>query len=95
MQETIHFDPVSGSLTPLRSKEEVHDYRYFPEPDLLPVAPTEAMLERARSALPELPVARLERYVSDHGLPARSPDPRGLGGARLLLRGERRRRQRR
>ena len=70
VQETIHFDPVSGSLTPLRSKEEVHDYRYFPEPDLLPVAPTEEMLERARAALPELPTARLERYVSEYGLPS-------------------------
>ena len=62
VQETIHFDPVTGSLTPLRSKEEVHDYRYFPEPDLVPVAPTEEMIERARAALPELPAARLERY---------------------------------
>ncbi len=69
VQETIHFDPVSGSLTPLRSKEEVHDYRYFPEPDLVPLVPTEAMLERARAALPELPSARLERYRSDYGLP--------------------------
>jgi aspartyl-tRNA(Asn)/glutamyl-tRNA(Gln) amidotransferase subunit B len=68
VQETIHFDPVTGSLTPLRSKEEVHDYRYFPEPDLVPVAPTEEMLERARSALPELPAARLERYRADYGL---------------------------
>jgi aspartyl-tRNA(Asn)/glutamyl-tRNA(Gln) amidotransferase subunit B len=69
VQETIHFDPVTGSLTPLRSKEEVHDYRYFPEPDLVPVAPTAEMLEAARAALPELPVARLERYVSQYGLP--------------------------
>ena len=70
MQETIHFDPVTGSLTPLRSKEEVHDYRYFPEPDLVPVAPTPEMLERARAELPELPAARLERYRADYGLPA-------------------------
>ena len=69
VQETIHFDPVSGSLTPLRSKEEVHDYRYFPEPDLVPVVPTEEMLERARAALPELPAARLERYRAEYGLP--------------------------
>ena len=69
VQETIHFDPVTGSLTPLRSKEEVHDYRYFPEPDLVPLAPTREMLERARSALPELPAARLERYQADYGLP--------------------------
>ena len=48
VQETLHFDPVSGRLTPLRSKEEAHDYRYFPEPDLVPVAPTEEMLAAAR-----------------------------------------------
>jgi aspartyl-tRNA(Asn)/glutamyl-tRNA(Gln) amidotransferase subunit B len=62
-QETLHFDPVSGSLTSLRSKEEAHDYRYFPEPDLVPLAPTEEMLREAREALPELPAARIERYV--------------------------------
>jgi aspartyl-tRNA(Asn)/glutamyl-tRNA(Gln) amidotransferase subunit B len=62
-QETLHFDPVSGSLTSLRSKEESHDYRYFPEPDLVPLAPTEQMLRDAREALPELPAARIERYV--------------------------------
>jgi aspartyl-tRNA(Asn)/glutamyl-tRNA(Gln) amidotransferase subunit B len=70
VQETLHFDPVSGGLSPLRSKEEAHDYRYFPEPDLVPVAPTEEMLEAARAALPELPAARAERYESDYGLPA-------------------------
>ncbi len=69
VQETLHFDPVTGSLTPLRSKEEVHDYRYFPEPDLVPLAPTAEMLEAARSALPELPAARLARYERDFGLP--------------------------
>jgi aspartyl-tRNA(Asn)/glutamyl-tRNA(Gln) amidotransferase subunit B len=68
MQETLHYDPVSGSLTPLRSKEEVHDYRYFPEPDLVPVVPTEEMLRAARAALPELPAARLERYEAEYGL---------------------------
>ena len=69
-QETLHFDPVSGSLTSLRSKEEAHDYRYFPEPDLVPLAPTEEMLREAREALPELPVARLERYQAEMGLTA-------------------------
>jgi aspartyl-tRNA(Asn)/glutamyl-tRNA(Gln) amidotransferase subunit B len=69
-QETLHFDPVTGTLTPLRSKEEVHDYRYFPEPDLVPLVPTEAMLEAARGALPELPAARLGRYEADYGLGA-------------------------
>jgi aspartyl-tRNA(Asn)/glutamyl-tRNA(Gln) amidotransferase subunit B len=62
VQETLHFDPSSGRLSSLRSKEEAHDYRYFPEPDLVPVAPTEEMLNAAREALPELPVARAQRY---------------------------------
>ncbi len=67
-QETLHFHPEDGSLTPLRSKEYAHDYRYFPEPDLVPVAPTEAMLAEAREALPELPAARRERYVREVGI---------------------------
>jgi aspartyl-tRNA(Asn)/glutamyl-tRNA(Gln) amidotransferase subunit B len=69
-QETLHFDPQSGALTALRSKEYAHDYRYFPEPDLVPLAPTEEMLERARAAIPELPAARAERLERDLGLPA-------------------------
>ncbi len=67
-QETLHFDPASGTLTPLRSKEEAHDYRYFPEPDLVPLAPSEEMLREAREALPELPAARIGRYESELGL---------------------------
>jgi aspartyl-tRNA(Asn)/glutamyl-tRNA(Gln) amidotransferase subunit B len=67
-QETLHFDPASGDLTSLRSKEEAHDYRYFPEPDLVPIAPSEEMLREAREALPELPAARIERYVDELGL---------------------------
>ena len=67
-QETLHFDPATGALSSLRSKEEAHDYRYFPEPDLVPVAPTEEMLERARKALPELPAARAARFESSLGL---------------------------
>jgi aspartyl-tRNA(Asn)/glutamyl-tRNA(Gln) amidotransferase subunit B len=70
VQETLHFDPATGSLSSLRSKEEAHDYRYFPEPDLVPLAPTEAMLARAREALPELPGARAERLERDLDLPA-------------------------
>jgi aspartyl-tRNA(Asn)/glutamyl-tRNA(Gln) amidotransferase subunit B len=70
VQETFHFDPRTGSLTPLRSKEYAHDYRYFPEPDLVPLAPTEEMLAEARSALPELPAKRRERYEAELGLPA-------------------------
>ena len=50
VQETMHFDPRTGSLTPLRSKEEAHDYRYFPEPDLVPLVATEAMLAAAARA---------------------------------------------
>ncbi len=69
-QQTLHYDPQTDSLSPLRSKEEAHDYRYFPEPDLVPIAPTEAMLERARAALPELPAARAGRLESELGLPA-------------------------
>jgi aspartyl-tRNA(Asn)/glutamyl-tRNA(Gln) amidotransferase subunit B len=69
-QETLHFDPQSGTLTSLRSKEEAHDYRYFPEPDLVPIVPTEAMLREAREALPELPAARIARYESELGLAA-------------------------
>ena len=68
IQETFHFHPEDGSLTPLRSKEYAHDYRYFPEPDLVPVVPTEEMLKDARESLPELPAARRERYLTEVGL---------------------------
>jgi aspartyl-tRNA(Asn)/glutamyl-tRNA(Gln) amidotransferase subunit B len=67
-QDTLHFDPRGGTLTPLRSKEYAHDYRYLPEPDLVPLEPTEEMLADARAALPELPEARRERYLSELGL---------------------------
>jgi aspartyl-tRNA(Asn)/glutamyl-tRNA(Gln) amidotransferase subunit B len=70
VQETLHFHPEDGSLTALRSKEEAHDYRYFPEPDLVPLAPTEAMLGEARESLPELPEARMRRYESELKLSA-------------------------
>jgi aspartyl-tRNA(Asn)/glutamyl-tRNA(Gln) amidotransferase subunit B len=68
-QETLHYDVRSGALSSLRSKEEAHDYRYFPEPDLVPVAPTDEMIERARAAIPELPAERSERLQSELGLP--------------------------
>ena len=70
VQETLHFDPVSGRISSLRSKEEAHDYRYFPEPDLVPIVATEEMLEAARAALPELPLARAARLQRDFGLAA-------------------------
>jgi aspartyl-tRNA(Asn)/glutamyl-tRNA(Gln) amidotransferase subunit B len=81
-QETLHFDPTSGSLTSLRSKEEAHDYRYFPEPDLVPLAPTDSMVERARAALPELPAARAERLERELQLP---PETAKLLGFRTEL----------
>jgi aspartyl-tRNA(Asn)/glutamyl-tRNA(Gln) amidotransferase subunit B len=68
IQDTLHFHPEDGSLTPLRSKEYAHDYRYFPEPDLAPVVPTDEMLKEARESLPELPAHRRERYLNEVGL---------------------------
>jgi aspartyl-tRNA(Asn)/glutamyl-tRNA(Gln) amidotransferase subunit B len=71
-QETLHFDPASGAITSLRSKEEAHDYRYFPEPDLVPVTIEEAMLAAARADMSELPADRSERLQRDSGLSAES-----------------------
>jgi aspartyl-tRNA(Asn)/glutamyl-tRNA(Gln) amidotransferase subunit B len=71
-QETLHFDPRTEAITSLRSKEDAHDYRYFPEPDLTPVAISQAMLDRAQAALPELPLARAERFQRELGLSADS-----------------------
>ena len=70
VQETLHFDPSSGRLTSLRSKEEAHDYRYFPEPDLVPLLATDEMVAGARAALPELPADREQRFVAQLGLSA-------------------------
>ncbi|HWI74094.1 MAG TPA: Asp-tRNA(Asn)/Glu-tRNA(Gln) amidotransferase subunit GatB [Baekduia sp.] len=80
-QETLHFDPRTEAITSLRSKEDAHDYRYFPEPDLTPVAISQEMLDRAQAALPELPLARAERFEQDYNL---SPDSAHL----LAFRGE-------
>ena len=86
-QETLHYHPEDGSLTPLRSKEYAHDYRYFPEPDLVPVVPTEAMIAEARDALPELPAARRDRYVErGRDLRGGGLDPRVPGRLRRVLR---------
>jgi aspartyl-tRNA(Asn)/glutamyl-tRNA(Gln) amidotransferase subunit B len=71
VQETLHYDPSTDTLTPLRSKEEAHDYRYFPEPDLGPLLVTEELFARARAALPaELPVERAQRFERELGLSA-------------------------
>jgi aspartyl-tRNA(Asn)/glutamyl-tRNA(Gln) amidotransferase subunit B len=72
VQETLHFDPGSGAITSLRSKEEAHDYRYFPEPDLLPVAIDEQMLARARAAMSELPADRAQRLARELSLSVES-----------------------
>jgi aspartyl-tRNA(Asn)/glutamyl-tRNA(Gln) amidotransferase subunit B len=72
VQETLHFDPSSGRLTPLRSKEEAHDYRYFPEPDLVPLVATDEMVAGARAALPELPADRAKRFQQELGLSGES-----------------------
>jgi len=72
VQETLHFDPASGAITMLRSKEEAHDYRYFPEPDLLPVAIDQEMLDAARAALGELPADRAQRFERELGVSAES-----------------------
>jgi aspartyl-tRNA(Asn)/glutamyl-tRNA(Gln) amidotransferase subunit B len=71
-QETLHYDPVTGAISSLRSKEEAHDYRYFPEPDLVPVVVDQAMIAAARAELPELPAQRAERYERELGLSADS-----------------------
>ena len=63
-QETYDFDAATGTLTARRAKEEADDYRYFPEPDLVPVEPPAELVERLRSDLPELPSARIRRIES-------------------------------
>jgi aspartyl-tRNA(Asn)/glutamyl-tRNA(Gln) amidotransferase subunit B len=64
-QETYDFDAGTGALTPHRAKEEADDYRYFPEPDLVPVEPAAEVVERLRSELPELPTARIRRLEAE------------------------------
>ena len=67
-QATILFDPDTGETHAMRSKEDAHDYRYFPDPDLLPLAIDNDWIERIRATLPELPHAKKMRYVTDLGL---------------------------
>ena len=68
-QETRRFDEASQTTLPMRSKEEAHDYRYFPEPDLVRVNVDDAWLERVRAEMPELPAKKRQRYVAELGLP--------------------------
>ena len=69
-QETRLYDPERDETRAMRSKEDAQDYRYFPDPDLLPLVVGEETIERIRAALPELPEARRSRFVRDYGLPA-------------------------
>jgi len=70
VQETRLYDPDRKETRSMRSKEDAHDYRYFPDPDLLPLAISAETIERIRSELPELPQAKRERYIRDHQLSA-------------------------
>jgi aspartyl-tRNA(Asn)/glutamyl-tRNA(Gln) amidotransferase subunit B len=67
VQETLHFDPGNESAPPLRSKEEAQDYRYFPEPDLVPLEPDRALVERLRGELPESPWVRIRQLEGEVG----------------------------
>ena len=70
VQETRLWDAAANRTIVMRTKEDAHDYRYFPEPDLPPLELDPAWIEQQRAALPELPEARRQRFVSDYGLPA-------------------------
>jgi len=69
VQETRRWDPDRGMTSSMRTKEDAHDYRYFPEPDLMPVVLSREQVEEWRSQLPELPRQRRERFMSQYGLP--------------------------
>jgi aspartyl-tRNA(Asn)/glutamyl-tRNA(Gln) amidotransferase subunit B len=70
VQETRLYDPDKGETRSMRSKEDAHDYRYFPDPDLLPLAVSEELIERIRSAMPELPAEKHRKLTFDFGLSA-------------------------
>jgi len=77
LTETRHWDEEQGRTISGRSKEEAHDYRYIPEPDLVPVEPTQEMRDRVRATMPELPAAQRARYVEQWGV--------GAEDARILV----------
>ncbi len=85
VQETRHFHENSGTTTSGRSKEEAQDYRYFPEPDLVPIAPAREWVEELRAGLPELPSARRHRLVGELGLPDSDVDAMGRAGVLDLV----------
>jgi aspartyl-tRNA(Asn)/glutamyl-tRNA(Gln) amidotransferase subunit B len=67
VQETLHYDPTAGTVAPLRSKEYADDYRYFPEPDLVPLEPPQELVDRMRDEIGELPAARIRRLEAEVG----------------------------
>ena len=67
-QATVLFDPDTGETRSMRSKEDAHDYRYFPDPDLLPLCIDQAWIERVRAEMPELPAAKKQRFIDEFGL---------------------------
>ena len=71
VQETRHFDEKTGTTSSLRTKEFAFDYRYFPEPDMVPFAPDEEWISRVEASLPELPAARRARFAQEYGLGAK------------------------
>ncbi len=81
-QATVLFDPASGETRMMRTKEDAHDYRYFPDPDLLPVKLEEDWIEQVRASMPELPQARRARYQTEFSLSAY--DAGALTGSRAL-----------
>jgi aspartyl-tRNA(Asn)/glutamyl-tRNA(Gln) amidotransferase subunit B len=74
IQSTRRWDDVTGSTEQMRTKEDAHDYRYFPDPDLMPLAPTEPWLAEVKARVTELPLARKQRLMRDYGLPARDAE---------------------
>ncbi len=68
VQETRHYDAAAGETRAMRSKEEANDYRYFPDPDLLPIELRSDYIDRIRDVIPELPAAKMQRFVSQFGL---------------------------
>jgi aspartyl-tRNA(Asn)/glutamyl-tRNA(Gln) amidotransferase subunit B len=68
VQETRLYDPSKGETRSMRSKEDAHDYRYFPDPDLLPLRLEDAYIERIRASMPELPDAKRARFVAEYGI---------------------------
>lgn len=70
VQETRLFDPNSGKTRSMRGKEEAHDYRYFPDPDLVPLVIDDAWVQRVRGELPELPEQKIMRFTNEYGIPA-------------------------